>query len=114
MMLVEWGKWCRMGGPQPKGAKSWLGVLQDRLVQQNRGPGLMFSDDFCDGFDRSVMRVVKEQWPDAFSVLRAYYADGLNSRDMAKRLGKSKTAGLDLLRVAIGRVDTLVKAGVAA
>ena len=114
MMLTEWGKWTRMGGPEPKRARSWLGVMQDRLVQQNRGPGLNLSEDFCDGFDRSVMRLVKSSWPEDYNVLRLYFVDRLPSRKLAGVLGKSKTDGLTLLKVAIGRADTLVKAGVAA
>ena len=112
--LQEWGKWTKQGGPAPKGAKSWLGAMHERLIQQNREPGCAFPDDFMEAFDSTVMRSVKNQWPEDFQVLRLYYAEQMNSRDMAKRLGRAKTDALSLLKVAIGRVDTLVKAGVAA
>jgi len=114
MFLTEWGKWTRMGGPEPKGARSWLGVMQERLVQQNRGPGLNLSDDFCDGFDRIVMRAIKAEWPQDYRILTLYYADRLPSRKLAGVIGVSKTSGLELLKMAIGRAETLVKAGVAA
>ena len=44
-LLREWGKWIRIGRPDPKGAKSWLGVMVDRLVQQNRGEGMILADE---------------------------------------------------------------------
>jgi len=111
LYLEQWGIWSRMGSPEPKGARSWLGVMEERLVQQNRGPGLSMPDGDCSSFDSGVMLLVKRNWPDDYNALSLYYIDGMNSRSMAKALKVDKTSGLALLKVAIGRVDTLLKAG---
>lgn len=117
--LQEWGKWTKQGKPGAKGAKSWLGVMVDR--KNNGGvdrlvDAMNATEKFCCEFDQVVMLEVKRQWPEDYKALEIYYASGpeMNCRKLAAALGKSKTDGLTILKVAIGRVDTLVKAGVAA
>lgn len=109
LYLDQWGIWNRTGKPGPKGARSWLGVMEDRLVQQNRGAGLSMPESDCESFNNGVMLIIKRTWPDDYAALALYYIDGMNSRSMAKALKVDKTGGLALLKVAIGRVETLMK-----
>ena len=110
-MLTEWGKWCRIGRPNPQGARSWLGVMVDRLVQQNRGEGLIVPDDKVAAFDHRVMRPLKQHSPAVYEALEAYYMDSdLTVAKLAKRLRVRKQTASDLLRSGRDMVSNVIEA----
>lgn len=107
-LLREWGKWIRIGRPNPQGAKSWLGVMIDRLVQQNRGEGMILADDPVEKFDSLVMRPLKLNSPKAYEALEYYYSNPLTTVEgLGKRMKIRKQTASDLLNLARELVDEL-------
>lgn len=107
-MLRDWGLWIRMGKPSPGGAKSWLGVMVDRLVQQSRGPGLMFSESRIDEFDQRVMLAIKLNRRRVYDALKWYYEhESETVEGLAKFMGIRKQTACDLLNLGRDIVEGL-------
>lgn len=111
-VLEQWGKWHRVGRPEPEGAKSWMGPMVDRLAEQPFNPGrddvvLTMPEEQIERVDTAV-RQVGQHSPLSRDVLVCYYVRRMSARRLGKHFQCSHTRALELVRQAIGRVDTAI------
>lgn len=114
-MLDQWGLWCRLGRPGPKGYKSIAGVLEEAMVQQQGASGFTEEDEVMEVFDRRVMAVLRGENPDAYEAVYQYYAVGFAEdrhgvRELGRRLKVSKDLASKRLYAAITAVASMVTA----
>jgi hypothetical protein len=111
-VLEQWGKWHRVGRPEPEGAKSWMGPMLERLSEQPYDPDpdyvpLTMPEEQIERVD-SAVRQIGQHSPISRDVLVCYYVRRMSARRLGKHLHCSHTRALELVRQAIGRVDTAI------